>query len=247
MEDKTCLAEGYVFPTDPSLSHINANEIIVGPTGCGKTLSTACPRMVYTYNNSVVVPITKKAIEDTFRRMFEERGYDVVSINFANPEMSEYGYDPLHFIHSDEDVVQMARNLITPEKTSGKFEDRYWNDSATSVLASEIALIILNAKEAGKKPSFADVIVLHRSLRVESKGSLFTTNLDVLFQEAELRYPGNQASELWKTVNGLSIKTASCILSICNSSIDKICTESVLKNLKDKKSIDFRDITSRSY
>ena len=37
MSDMSCLAEGLVVPADFEQTGINLNEIVVGPTGCGKT------------------------------------------------------------------------------------------------------------------------------------------------------------------------------------------------------------------
>ena len=49
MKNLTCLADGYVFPTDLEVTGINANEIIVGPTRCGKT---AVPRFTAYIRNT---------------------------------------------------------------------------------------------------------------------------------------------------------------------------------------------------
>ncbi len=241
MSDMSCLAEGYVVPADFEKTGVNLNEIIVGPTGCGKTMSTAYPRLVHTNNSSVVVPIAKKAIKDKFARMFEERGYKVITLDFANPDNCNIGYDPLDYVHTDEEIVQTARNLVGGESKSRNGEsDPYWNESAISILAAEITLVRLNAMAAGKKACFADVITLHRTLKVNSDRNVIKTNLDALFEEAGTRYPGNQATELWKTIQDLAPRTASCILSIVNTSIDKIFSQNVIEISKKEERIDFR-------
>lgn len=244
MKDKTCLAEGLVVPADFETTGINLNEIVVGSTGCGKSMSNAYSRLLYTYESSVVVPITKKAVREKFSKLFKERGYEVMSLDFANPQNSTAGYDPLDYIHSDEDVIQTARNLIgaDPSKKRTGEPDPYWNDSATSVLAAEISLIRLNAKSAGKEPCFADVIELHRSMKVDTRENLLKTNLDKLFDKAEMKHPGNQASELWNTVRNLAPRTASCILSIANSALDKVFSDNVIAMTRKKKKVAFKKL-----
>lgn len=64
MADLTCLAEGLVAPADFEQTGLNLNEIVVGPTGCGKSFSNAYSRLVLTTESSVVVPIAKKAIKE---------------------------------------------------------------------------------------------------------------------------------------------------------------------------------------
>lgn len=244
MYDKSCLADGLVVPADFQMTGLNLNEIVVGPTGCGKSMSNAYSRLLYTNHSSIVVPITKKEIRDKFAKMFEERGYQVVSLDFAHPDNCVIGYDPMDYIQSDEDVIQTARNLIGLDASRGRNGelDPYWNESATSVLAAEIALVRLNAKDAGRAPCFADVIDLHRTLKFNADASLLETNLHHIFEKAAERYPGNQASELWKTVENLAARTASCILSIVNNALDKVFSENVFAMTKKSSRVDFKQL-----
>ena len=76
--DMTCLAENLVVPADFEQTGLNLNELVVGPTGCGKSMSNAYSRLVYTTNSSVVVPVSKKAIKEKFSQMFKNRGYEAL-------------------------------------------------------------------------------------------------------------------------------------------------------------------------
>ena len=247
MADMTCLAEGIVFPADPRVTGLNLNEIVVGPTGCGKSFSNAYSRLLHTTQSSVVVPVAKRAILDLFSDMFRERGYRVVVLDFAHPERCTVGYDPMDYIRTPEEVVQTARNLVggEPSRSRNGEMDPYWNDSATSVLAAEIALVRQWAQDEKRKPCFADVIRLHRSMKIDPKENLLKTNLDRLFDRAEEKHPGNQASELWRTIRDLAPRTASCILSIVNNAIDKIFSENVIAMTRKDRRVSFRRLGER--
>lgn len=244
MPDMTCLAEGLVVPADFNLTGVNLNEVVVGPTGCGKSFSNGYSRLVHTMESTVVVPIAKKAIREKFSKMFKKRGYKVINLNYADATESNVGYDPLDYIHSDEDIIQLARNLVesNPEQLRRSNADPYWTESAISVLAAEISLIWLNAKNSEKSPCFADVIKLHRGLYVDYKTDRFRTNLDCLFEKAGKMYPGNQATELWKAVQGISSKTASCIMGFVNIAIDKISSENILDMTRKKRKVKFENL-----
>ena len=135
MKDITCLAEGIIYYADSSLTGLNLNELIVGGTGSGKSFSNAYSRLLHTHESSVVVPIAKRAIMGMFKGMFEERGYEVLVLDFAHPGKSDAGYDPLRYVKSDQDALRLARSLIYSTPALGKVreEDPYWNNSATSI------------------------------------------------------------------------------------------------------------------
>lgn len=245
MADMSCLADGYVVPADFEQTGINLNELIVGPTGCGKSFSNAYSRLVHTTESSVVVPIAKGSLRKKFTRMFEDRGYEVANIDFAHPENSTTGYDPLAFIKSDEDVIHLASALAGLEQSQNSNADPYWVNGAISLIGAEIALVRLNQKLSGRKHTFADVVELHKSLKPDYKGELVKTNLDDMFDRAERAFPGCQACELWKTFANLPQRTASCLLSTVNSAYDKIFTRNIVELTRMENSIDFKSLGDR--
>lgn len=237
-KDTTCLAEGIIYPADSSLTGLNLNEIIVGGTGSGKSVSNAYSRLLHTNESSMVVPIAKRALMEKFKGMFEERGYKTFVLDFTHPEKSDAGYDPLQYVKNDQDAVRLARDLVS---ATSQAPDPYWDNSAASVLAAEIIYV----KLMEEKSTFADVVKLHRSMIVKPKKDLFASSLDELFDVAEALFPGNQATRLWDTIKGLAMKTASCILSVVNTAVDKIFSEKVLDMVNSERRVCFREIGRR--
>lgn len=241
--DETCLAEGYVVPADFNRTGLNQNEILVGTTGSGKTISNAYSRLLHTFHSSVVVPITKKALKKDFTRVFDNRGYEVIDLNFAHPEECDIGYDPMNFIHTDEDVIQTARNIIwaNVDKETKEY-DPYWRQSSSSVLAAIIHLERHIAGINGEEPCFANVIQTIKNMKIDTKAQCIKTSLDNVFEELELNEPENPAPMLWKAVKGLSSVTASCILSHVVSSVDKLADKETLDLMRKKEKISFRQL-----
>ncbi|MCR5426256.1 MAG: type IV secretory system conjugative DNA transfer family protein [Lachnospiraceae bacterium] len=240
--DYTCLAEGCMFPADFAVTGLNLNELVVGATGCGKTVSTAYARLLHTEESSVVIPATKRAIVDQFGELFRSRGYEVQVLDFAHPLESVYGYDPMDYILTDEDVVTSARSIMLAGNTQEKNgqSDPYWTDSATDVIAAEIALIRLNAEQEGKKPCFRDVIKLHRSLKYDA--GKYSTNLDALFDRANRVVPGCLAYTKWQVIRGLPPKTFGCILSMVNQALSGYAYESLMTIYDRKQKVSFQSM-----
>ncbi len=238
-QDVTCLAENACFLTDSKLSGINLNEMIVGPTGGGKTYSVVIPRLLHTFNSSLVVTLTKREVYDAFAKYYKSKGYKVITLDFINPENSPYGYDPLEYVKTPEEVAYFAEGLVGKDTLSN---DMYWIKAAASLIQAEIMLVMQNAKYAGKKASMADVIKLHKTLRFEDCRGISTANLDILFEKLKELYPDHQAVDLWNTVSGISSKTTSCIYSVANAALDKIFTPGIVTMAKAPSRVDFAQL-----
>lgn len=238
MMDKTCLAEGLVVPDTP-IAEGNKNLIVAGATGCGKSVSVIYSKLLHTYEASIIVPITKIDVMKKFSVLMQKRGYRVEVMDFINPKNSTVCYEPLDYIHSEEDIKNFASNLVGTAGTRNI--EAYWYEAAVNVISVEILLIMKNAEYAGKRAKFTDVIRLHQSLRLYG-GELAYTTLDVFVKLAQQMYPETNIRQLYSVLSGIAPKTASCILSIVNNAYSSTFTESVLKNIKQSKAFNIEEI-----
>ena len=246
MIDMIPLAKDVNMPFDFNACGHALNIMACGPTGCGKTTSITEPKLLYTTEGSLMVPVHKRKVIDDYKPVFKERGYDVYVLDLVKPEESDVAYDPFDYINDESDIRSIAADIIEEESSTGSgrtaTSDPYWDQAAQKVVEAEIALAWYNGQKRGGKPSFADAVALHRSLRVLSSQNGFKTNLDNLFDECERLYPGNIASESWKTVRGRPDKTSACILSTVNAKWTRFFDDKVLKAMKTKKHFQFRNL-----
>ena len=135
----------------------------------------------------------------------------------------------------------MARSIIlaNPQKSQSN-ADPYWDDGATSLLSAEICYVLQTKENA----SFADVLEFHNKLTFEEESSVISTNYDSKFEYLAERDPSSFAVSCWKTFKKLPIKTASCIFSALNTTIDSIFTPELKEMFRMKKMVDFEKIAS---
>ncbi len=112
MHDKMVLGNNLVYSMDCKKTQINNNLLVVGTTGCGKTMSVTEPNLLATKNASIVTTFAKRRLVDAYIGLFKERGYETIDINFANPEASAAGYDPMDYVRSYNDISYLANLYI---------------------------------------------------------------------------------------------------------------------------------------
>lgn len=243
--DYTCLGENCCYKIDENL--INGNELILGSTGAGKTMSISEPRILHTYNRSLVIPISKRTLYDKYAPILKERGYEIWDLNLENTNLSKVGYDPCRNIHNELDILNLAKCVQgnTASYSLNGEMDPYWSEATISSLAAEIGLIYENSNIAKKAYSFSEVLTIHKYLELDITGSHCKTNLDDLFEKILFYNKNSQAPRLWKTLSGNSPKTSACIYSMMNNALDKLCTKEIERLFTHKKQICISDLGKR--
>lgn len=240
--DKIILGENVIYSTDCKKTGLNNNVLVCGSSGCGKTMSISEPRLLETFNSSLIVTVTKRRIVNKYRPVFEQRGYVVGDLNFIHPSMSDVAYDPLKYIHSYSDITFLAESIVksNPKKEKSN-ADPYWDDGAISLLSAEISYVLKIKKDA----TFSDVLELHDRIEFSENGGQITTSLDQNFEYLEKTDPGCFAVSCWKSFRQLPIRTASCIFGTLNTAIDTIFSPELRKMIAKEKKVDFEELATR--
>ena len=217
--DYTCLGENIIFPA--KCINNNGNELILGPTGSGKSLSIATPRILHTYNSSLVIPIVKRQLFDLYAPLLKNRGYTVIDLDLVHPDRSPYGYDPMSNVHSEDDMLTLATAIVggTSRSMDGT-DDRYWSDCTAGTIA---ALQGLSRYINGDKSGFKDFMDLYQSLEISYPNGHCRCSLDADFEAMETEFPRSQAPRLWRSLTGTASRTASCVVSILNNALSRFC------------------------
>ena len=115
------LAQDVQMSNDTWRTGLNNNDLVIGPSGAGKTRSYVKPNLMQC-NESVIVTDTKNSLYSEMKPLLEQNGYRVINVDFTNM-LNSYGYNPLDYIRYDrkrgkyceQDIVSITACLVPIE------------------------------------------------------------------------------------------------------------------------------------
>lgn len=137
------LAKGQTTSNDIWSTGRNNNDLIIGPSGAGKTRGYVLPNILQC-NESMIVTDTKGALHGQVGGILVRHGYDVLNINLADCLSSPWGYNPLDYVrydsrrdkYNEHDIMTIAAAIVPDEPRN---DDPYWHRAARMLLESLIA------------------------------------------------------------------------------------------------------------
>lgn len=226
--DSLIFAENISRPMDISRTRLNNNVMVVGATGSGKTTSYTEANLLGFGEHSVVASLSKRRVADAYASDFRRRGYDVVTIDLADPHLGRCGYDPLSLAETPEDVADLARVIV--DSTAVHEADPYWSNAAGVLLEALLhASVEMRMIDTSLGPAtIADALALFDELTFsDSKNDGSTSTLDRLFTALELEVPDSNAVTAWRSVRGLAYRTVSCVHSTLAVALSKMFPMSI--------------------
>ena len=138
------LAEGRTVSNNTWLTGLNNNDLIIGPSGAGKTRGYVKPNILQC-SESMVITDTKGAVCPDVRPVLEQQGYKIMEIDLSDCAASPYGYNPLAYIRrdknghfSEKDILALAACMV-PVETE---DNPYWELTARIYLESAISYVL---------------------------------------------------------------------------------------------------------
>ena len=123
---------------------LNNNDLIVGPSGAGKTRGYVLPNILQC-GESLIVADTKNSLKSETEAVLRQNGYKVLSLDLTGTGPSG-GYNPLDYIrldpqtnlYSEQDIMTISAALIPIESP----RDPFWELTARVYLESLIGYVL---------------------------------------------------------------------------------------------------------
>ena len=146
------LAKGVTASNDTWATGRNNNDLLIGPSGGGKTRGYVIPNILHA-QDSLIVADTKGNLCRLYGGYLRERGYTVIHLDFTDTANTPWGYNPLDYIrecrnpeanregdyYNEQDVKKVAQ-AICPCLNS---KEPFW-DQASQMYLEAILLFVLN-------------------------------------------------------------------------------------------------------
>ncbi|QIK57019.1 type IV secretory system conjugative DNA transfer family protein [Erysipelothrix sp. HDW6A] len=129
----------YYFESDTK------HSLITGVTGSGKTKRVFIPSILtaISYGDSFIANDTKKELYYTLKTLLEEKGYDVLLIDYRFPEFGQrYNFmdDVIHNVKAgkDDEAQMESADLVATLLPRPKTGEPMWTDGARSAIEATI-------------------------------------------------------------------------------------------------------------
>lgn len=215
---------------------LNNNDLIIGPSGAGKTRNYVKPNIMQC-NESMIIADTKGSLITEVGPLLEENGYKLIHINFKNLAES-YGYNPFDFVRYDkkrkkyveQDILKISTSLVSETSQIEPF----WELAARMYLTSMIAYVL----ECLPKSEHSLEYVFELFMEMNSG------NFEKLFCELEEINPKSFAVKTYKMFkdNKKAEKMNESIRGILAEKLNGLMFSETIRIYNNKQRISFKDL-----
>lgn len=232
------LADGHTISNDTWQTGLNNNDLIIGPSGAGKTRGYVKPNILQC-NESMIVTDTKGALCSDVGTILAQEGYKVMEINLTDCALSPYGYNPLAYIRQDKDGHYLEQDILTLAACLMPVESRhdpYWELTARIYLESAIGYVLEALPE--EERHLGSVVRLINEMGRDGKYKSLMRELEVIDPDsfALSRY------RLFRSVSENAERTAACIFSFLASKLAPLSFGGAKRIFDNSKRINLKEL-----
>ena len=218
---------------------INNNDIIVGPSGAGKTRGYVLPNILQA-NESMVVADTKGNLARKLAPFLEKKGYRIRVMDFKDLSKS-IGFNPLDNIrynpatgrYSGQDIIKLVRCL----SPSLDVREPFWDEQGRTVLAAMIGYVLENCR-----PEDRNLVTVQKLFSVWDKDNVLR-----MFAEVERKDPESFALSKFNMIkNNFEAEKMHCsIMAFTAQALDIFTLNEAKKLVTNKDKVNFRDLGNK--
>ncbi|WP_455558332.1 VirD4-like conjugal transfer protein, CD1115 family [Agathobaculum hominis] len=210
----------------PPQYQVNANILVIGGSGAGKTRFFIKPNLMQA-DCSYIVCDPKGETYRAVGGLLEKMGYEVMIFNLIDMAHSDC-YNPFAYLHADVDAFRLINTLIqntTPQKS--QTSDPFWDKAETAFLSALILYLFHEAPESERNFGTLMYMVINAEAREEDES--YRSPVDLLFDDLERVDEDHIAVKNWKVFKQAGPKTAKSILVSASTRLAAFNTEEMAR------------------
>jgi len=232
--DQIVLGDNYILSGDDvGKSRPNANALIVGISGCGKSTSVILPTVARSEHSNPILNYAKEHDAYAMAQFLKHKGYNVNILNLIDTEKSTISFDPLMYLTCREDIESLSASIV--DATIKRTVDDYWQAKAKPLLS---ALIYASLMNEGEDADMEYVLKMFDNMIPRENGGSVQTPLDDMFLRLKVKVPDCYAAREYYNWQSLPFKTASCVRDTLAASLSTVFPEAIRKNMREKPQLD---------
>lgn len=241
--DKVILAKDVVLDGGLGSSRPNDNQMILGGTGTGKSMSIVLPTLCHMKDSSLIGTFAKRSVVSNAVAYFEGLNYKTHVWNLATPGKEDSIPDPLCYISCDNDVQEIAKHIANgnPEYQRATKFDPFWRDASEGIMTGLIYYILMTES----KPTMKKVIDLFYDLKIKEDGKGISSSvLESKLAWLEKKAPDSVAARKLRSFAQLPYATAGCVRDDLEKAIQNVFPISIQKAMSTDAYVNFADFAT---
>lgn len=228
------LAKDVKQSNNTHVTHINNNDIIVGPSGAGKTRGYVIPNILQA-NESMIIADTKGDLANGFSDYLKSKGYKIYVLDFKNT-LESCGYNPLENIrydserdkYNEQDILKLVK-CMAPDLDR---KEPFWDEQGRTLLAMLVSYILENIR-----PEDRNLVSVQKLFSVWNKKSG-----EKLFAEIQREAPDSFSLTKYKMLrkNFDAEKMNASIEAFTNQALDIFSFEGTKKMITNPDKVDIK-------
>ena len=170
------------FPRNTQTAGPNDNVMVIGGSGRGKTSGFGDSNLMKGGSGSIIVSDPKGGLADRYSDYFASLGYEVLRVDFLDPEMS-VGYNPFLYLSTEADIQTLAHTIVYPGETAGSY-DPFWDISTQSLVHFAIAYMLYCYRP--EDWNFTTIMEIIQTASIDPRSRVGFTDQEV--EERQRRY-----------------------------------------------------------
>ena len=188
----------------------NKNVLIIGSSGAGKTRFHVLPNVMQLHS-SYVITDPKGTVLENVGHLLRMAGYEIKIFNLVDMKKSMH-YNPLAYIHSEQDILKFGNMLVESTKSADEKAD-FWVKAERLLYQALVGLIYYEAPDDEK--TMDTLIQLLNASEVSENDENAVNAVDLLFRDLEEENPEHFAVRQYKKYKLAAGKSAKSILISC--------------------------------